>query len=280
MSTSLIWVNGVPSHSLSASDRGLLYGHSVFETIHVVQGKARLKELHLDRLTTACERLSIPIEISRVADELERFCEPIEQGVVRLTVTIGEGGRGYASPDHAEPTRVLSLHELPEVARRSSNWEKGVAVGVSDIRLSTQPSLAGIKHGNRLEQILIRNGWQAGWQEALVFDQAEHLIEATQANVFLRHGDSISTPTLDTAGVAGVMRQFVLQNLDQSEYNTTQTRIGVAEIATADEIVLTNSVIGAWPIREILANSLLESKTFEPNEFKLSTAIIRLLKQL
>ncbi len=271
------WVNGQPHDQVSVVDRALLYGHSVFETIRVRHGQALLLDLHLARLEQACESLFIPVDQTVIASELVRFCADVELGIVRLTVSIGAGGRGYLTPSNAQPTRILTLHPLPDYAPEIHS--QGVLVGVSDIRLATQPHLAGIKHGNRLEQLLIRRSWHSDWQEALVFDYNNKLIEGTQSNVFVRRGSTVVTPDLRQAGVAGVMREYILNAAPQLEFTVEVGELSATDLAQADEVVLSNSVIGTWPVARIHGNSLVADKTFNPNEFKLNLSLTQLSEQ-
>lgn len=280
MSDTNSWVNGEPCDSISLHDRGLLYGHTVFETIKVRGGQACLLDLHLERLALACAALSIPLDLATAESEVIRFCTNLDQKVVRLTISIGSGGRGYLTPLQPKPVRILTQHPLPEHALRlQETLKKGARIGVSPIALSSQPALAGIKHGNRLEQILIRQSWQPSWEEALVFDQDKRLIEGTQSNVFLRKNNSIITPALNDAGVAGVMRQFILNNPTTSKLMITQGQVTPTDIAFADELVLCNSVMGAWPVAEIIGNDLVGDKTFDRNEFKLTLLLTQLINQ-
>ena len=280
MSDTNSWVNGEKCDSISLLDRGLLYGHTVFETIKVRDGHACLLDLHLERLEKACMALSIPLDLAMTESEVIRFCADLDQKVVRLTISIGSGGRGYSNPTKPQTLRILTQHPLPEHALNLQETLKvGVRIGVSPVTLSSQPLLAGVKHGNRLEQILIRQSWQRGWQEALVFDQDKRLIEGTQSNVFLRKNNSIITPALNDAGVAGVMRQFILNNPTTSKLMVTQGQVTPADIAFADELILCNSVMGAWPVAEIMGNDLVDDKTFDQNEFKLTVLLTQLINQ-
>jgi len=189
----LVLVNGLVNSQTSALDRGLLYGQSVFETIAVSDNKLCLIELHLARLSLGCERLGIPFHSDQIHSDLERALQWIStnsavntKAVIRITLSMGEGGRGYLNPETSMGNRVVSVHPYPE--HPSSHWLNGVTIGVADIRLAHQPALAGLKHGNRLEQVIARSQWQADWHEALLLDLDNKVIEATQSNVFMVKG--------------------------------------------------------------------------------------------
>lgn len=243
-------VNGQVTQQTSAQDRGLLYGQTVFETIAVGNETPLLLDQHLERLQRGCDVLGIPFEKemrTSIVSEARQLCENQAKAVLRITLSMGEGGRGYRNPQHAQPSRVLSLHSYPELDKH--HWNEGIELGLVSIRLSSQPLLAGIKHGNRLEQIIARSQWQDGWHEALILDQSDRVIEGTQSNVFVYKNGRLSTPNLDLSGVAGVMRQTVIELAEKLGIATEIVSLSVSDIEAADEVFMTNSVIGLWPVK-------------------------------
>jgi len=242
----LTLVNGINSTQISVDDRGLLYGQSVFETIAVLNGQACLLDLHIKRLRLGCEVLGIPVDVDLLIKEIEHLISNSHKLVLRVTITMAAGGRGYLNPENPESTRVLSLHEYP--THPTTHWEEGVKLGTAAIRLAHQPALAGIKHGNRLEQVIARSEWRDTWHEALLLDQLGNVIEATQSNVFAIKDNQLLTPSLEAAGVAGVMREFVITNAYKLGLSVKTMSLSVDDIEAADEVFLTNSVIGLWPV--------------------------------
>ncbi|MGK0375061.1 MAG: 4-amino-4-deoxychorismate lyase [Arenicella sp.] len=241
-------VNGKKNAQTSALDRGLLYGQSVFETIAISNGKPCLLELHIKRLTHACDVLGIPLDSDLLRHEIQTITEDQHKAVLRVTLTMGVGGRGYLNPQTPQSTRILTLHDYPN--HPISNWQQGITLGVAKIRLAHQPALAGLKHGNRLEQVIARSQWQQGWHEALLLDQLGNVVEATQANVFVvKHGELI-TPPLDLAGVAGVAREYVIGLAHKLGLNVKIMSLSSDNIEAADDVFLTNSVIGLWPVKK------------------------------
>ena len=248
----MVLVNGIESSQTSAFDRGLLYGQSVFETIAIRQADFCLLDLHLQRLIKGCKTLSIPLDCSALKRELaliKRHLDPnSEKAVLRLSVTMGEGGRGYLNPKVPQVNRILSLHDYPQHPKQ--NWISGIILGLSEMRLASQPVLAGIKHGNRLEQVMARSAWQAGWQEALLCDYDNNVIEATQSNVFLVKDGIIKTPLLHNCGVAGVMREHIIEQAQKLGFDVQSVSLLVSDFFKADEIFVSNSIIGLWPVRQ------------------------------
>ncbi|MBX2850095.1 MAG: aminodeoxychorismate lyase [Acidiferrobacterales bacterium] len=243
------WVNGVAEGQISIFDRGLMYGQSLFETMVCEQQGVLLFEAHLDRLQRGCNTLGIDLNITLLKDEISAAAEHVSNtAVLRASVTMGEGGRGYKNPDQPKPNRIVSLHEYPDYP--TAYYHDGIELGVADMRLAAQPYLAGLKHGNRLEQLIARAQWQVDWQEALLLDMQDNLIEATQSNVFIVVDGELLTPDLSQSGVAGVMRNFILQNSKEIGVDCRIVPLSIADIESADEVIVCNSVIGLWPVKQ------------------------------
>ncbi|MGZ8219157.1 aminodeoxychorismate lyase [Methylomagnum sp.] len=247
----ILLVNGASASSIEISDRGFQYGDGVFTTLPVRHGVPVFLPPHLARLERDCGRLIIPFPgRDLLAQEAGRLCAAKPDGVLKIQITRGGGGRGYRPPDQPSPTRVLGLHPLPEYPADLA--EKGVEVRFCQTRLGINPALAGIKHMNRLEQILARAEWPLGdIREGLMLDAEGHVTEGTMTNLFLAHRGKLVTPKLDLCGVAGVMRAVVLDAAAELGLAVEETRLVPAELFGADELFLTNSVIGVWPIRRI-----------------------------
>lgn len=268
-------VNGVDTRLIAAHDRGFLYGQNVFDTAVVYQGKLLLEQAHLQRLALGCQRLSIPCDFDALRNEVSQIIANVDLAVLRIAVSIGQGGRGYLNPqveNSIDATRVLSLHDFPVHPSQKAN--KGIVLGQVDIRLGHQPVLAGIKHGNRLEQTVARSQWQPDWDEALILDQQDNVIEATQSNVFIIKDDRLCTPDLRNAGVAGVMREFVLSQAKAFGLSPEIVPLSTSNIASADAVFLTNSVIGLWPV----ACYKFTDQTVNYTNFKVAHALLNLMR--
>ena len=225
-----------------------MYGQCVFETIAVSNGKPCLFDLHLERLCKGADVLGIGVDREAITNEVVSLASPLNRAIIRVNLTMGEGGRGYQNPVNQKTTRIISQHDYLD--HDKSCWTDGITLGLADIRLSKQPSLAGIKHGNRLEQIMARSQWQKGWQEALLLDVDDRVIEATQSNLFIVNDGHLMTPSLDASGVAGVMRQCVINEAKNEGFDVSIKAVSVDDVMQADEVFLTNSVIGIWPVKQ------------------------------
>ncbi|GGY21982.1 aminodeoxychorismate lyase [Rhodanobacter panaciterrae] len=240
-------IDGVPVDQVPALDRGLAYGDGLFESIRFVGCMAPLWTRHMQRLSESCERLRIPVpDTAQLWREALEVARGMPQAVVRITVTRGVGERGYALPASPQPMRVVAAFAPPSVA--DSAYAQGVRMHVCDIRLAEQPLLAGMKHLNRLEQVLARAEWSdPAIAEGLLRDSHDRVISATMANLFAVVDGVLLTPTLDRCGVAGVARAEVLAMYPQTQVGelTLDTLLG------ASEVFLSSSVRGILPVRSL-----------------------------
>src|SRR5574340_17078 len=208
-------VNGVPGNTISIRDRGLLYGDGVFRTLRATQGKALHWPLHFLKLQHDCAALGISCpDEALLRAELDRVLAQHPDGVVKLIVTRGEGARGYAPSAAATPTRIWDFSPLPDYP---AEWPtQGIKAHVCSLWLAAQPRLAGVKHLNRLENVLAAAELNAAQRhdsqlaEGLLLDAEGHLIEGTRSNLFLVSQGELVTPDLSRCGTAGMQRGRVM----------------------------------------------------------------------
>ncbi|WP_122509470.1 aminodeoxychorismate lyase [Pseudomonas viridiflava] len=244
----LSWIDGCLADSVSLKDRGLAYGDGVFETVAVKSGQPLLFERHLQRLETACQRLSIPIDQALVRSEMTRFAAQLGEGVMKLILTRGDSQRGYGPAPDSRSRRILQGGPSPLYP--GSHAEQGVRLFPCRTRLAEQPLLAGLKHLNRLEQVLARSEWQdSEHAEGLMCDTSGRLIEGVYSNLFLVSKGRLLTADLTRCGVAGVMRAELLDQAPMLGIDVDIRDLSASDLAQADEVFLCNSVYGIWPVR-------------------------------
>ncbi|MHB2249179.1 aminodeoxychorismate lyase [Pseudomonas fitomaticsae] len=248
------WVDGLPADALSLKDRGLAYGDGLFETIAVRGGQPVLLDRHLMRLADGCARLAITTDIEQVCHELQAYAAAMGEGVLKLILTRGDGLRGYAPDPSAQGRRILQGN--PPAAYPAAHAEQGVRLFPCSTRLSRQPLLAGLKHLNRLEQVIARAEWQdSEHAEGLMLDQAGRVIEGVFSNLFLVRDGVLITADLKRCGVAGVMRAEILFQAESLGIPVQITDIPLEQLQWADEVFVCNSVYGVWPVRACAALS-------------------------
>jgi 4-amino-4-deoxychorismate lyase len=251
LNTASILVNGRPRRTVDVLDRGFQYGDGVFTTIAVRAGIPLFLDRHLDRLQRDCAAVGMPwVGKDTLLREVEQVLTNQGDGVLKIQLTRGVGGRGYRPPASVAPTRVIALH--PSVSYPASHEQDGVVVRLCSTPLGINPCLAGIKHMNRLEQILARSEWgDSDYAEGLMFDQDDQLVEGTMSNVFLVRDGRLLTPVLDRCGIQGVMRSILIEAARGLGFEVYECRLTAKELERADEVFLSNSVIGLWPVRRV-----------------------------
>lgn len=242
------WVDGLPVDDLPLKDRGLAYGDGLFETIAVTAGQPILLERHLQRLGDGGTRLGIALDLRLIRAEILAYAGGLDNGVLKLIVTRGDSLRGYAAVVGAQPRRILQ--GSPPAAYPASHGKDGIRLFPCTTRLAEQPLLAGLKHLNRLEQVLARAEWHdSEHAEGLMLDVSGRVIEGVFSNLFLVCGGVLLTADLRRCGVAGVMRAELLAQAEQLGLEVGVTDISLEQLRQADEIFLCNSVYGVWPVR-------------------------------
>jgi 4-amino-4-deoxychorismate lyase len=244
-------LNGESKHCIEFSDRGFQYGDGLFETIEIFNSKPLFFKHHLQRLFNGCQKLLIPPpDAEIITKEVFQFLHGSNHAVLKLIVTRGSGGRGYRQPDHISPTRLFSLHSFPNHPENYKN--QGVNVRFCSNTLGINPILAGIKHMNRLEQIIARAEWNTPeFQEGLMMDIHGHVIEGTMSNLFLVKDNILYTPLIDQCGVEGIVRNILIVTAKKNKIKVIEKVITKKEIVNADELFMTNSIIGIWPIKQL-----------------------------
>jgi 4-amino-4-deoxychorismate lyase len=242
--TLALLVNGVTpanaSQAIAADDRGLHYGDGLFETALLINGRVRFLDDHLERLFRGCERLGIRApDRQTLIDEITQVSAAANRGVLKIIVSRGAHGRGYRPSGDAAATRIVALHPLHETPQHA------LQLRWCETRLGRNARLAGIKHLNRLEQVLAQSEWREGeFDEGLMMDTEGELVCATAGNVFAVRDGALITPDLRFCGVRGVMRAQVLQAASKLGIATSEEPLWPHDLETASEIFITNAVRG------------------------------------
>lgn len=242
------YVDGEPATHVSVQDRGLQYGDGVFTTATVTSGKPLLWEQHRRRLFGDAARLHmVSPAMALLDDEVARLCRGADRATLKVMLTRGAKGRGYRPSDTVPARRIMMLWaRAPQ-----TQWARdGVMLRLCRTRLGRNPALAGIKHLNRMEQVLARAEWGDDYAEGLMQDTAGVVVEGTMSNIFVVRAGELLTPDLHECGVRGVMRGRVLERARAINIASRDLSLSLAMVQDADEIFLTNSLIGIWPVRQ------------------------------
>ncbi len=255
-------INGIETELLLATDRGLAYGDGLFTTAKIMAGKVEMLDAHLQRLTDGCQHLGFSTcQITDLRLQLVSLAKNYSRAVLKVIMTTGSGGRGYARPsaNNLMPTIIVMVHEFPQ--HYDALAQSGIILGVSEQKISISPMLAGIKHLNRLEQVLLRNELDKRSEDDLVVcDINNAVVEVTSANLFWFKEEQLYTPLLNHSGVAGLMRSAILSAFA----NIIVKQTSLVDLQQADAMFVCNSVMGIVPVRCYHHSSLSVDMCLEP----------------
>jgi len=235
--------SGWVQQSESGLDRARQFGDGLFETIRLDGcGNAPLMDLHLERLALGLRALRFSdAATATVIEAFQSLTLPAGPTGCKLLISRGTGARGYGFSKDLQPDISASFFFAPAF------MNSGMRIGISEVRLSNQPLLAGHKHLNRLEQVLAREAFLSDWQEALMFDYSGLLIEGCMSNVFLNVDGEWLTPELTDSGIRGVVRRWLMER----HPSIREVPLSAGELAQASAVVLTNSLMGIRTVSSI-----------------------------
>ncbi len=245
------YLDGKLCQNILADDRGFVYGHGLFETMRLWQGTLPLLDRHLTRLASGAKRLVIPCNVEalkvQLGDILPKFAG---EGLVKLILTAGDAPRGYRyhPADSESKPRCLVQYFEPVVG------VENITLQLCQYRLPHNPALAGVKHLNRLDQVIAAMELPSSC-DGLLLDQSGQVVEALSSNIFLLYQDQWLTPSLDSCGVAGVMRDLlVAQLMPALGIKPKITDISLGILGDADEVFICNAVNGITPVAEVVGS--------------------------
>jgi len=261
-------LNGQNVDSIDLLDRGLHYGDGLFETIAVINEQPLCWDKHLQRLLSGCARLKFGFNDAELLEsEVVSICKNIDRAVLKITLTTGIGGRGYKrSSTELKPTRLLAIHPWPDYPDNYST--QGIQAHLCSSRLGHNPGLAGIKHLNRLEQVLARNEWDdANTTEGLMLDIDDNVIEGTMSNLFVVYPDKkLITADVSLCGIQGIVRQYILDHCAELAYTSNVKKLSLDDVYSASEMFFCNSIAGIMPVRQLAKHKF--SAQLAANEIK------------
>jgi 4-amino-4-deoxychorismate lyase len=241
-------VNGIASTTLPLSDRSIQFGDGVFRTLCKQQGNILFWDAHYLKLKHDAYRLGIACPLQEeLASDLAQISQP--NAAIKIILSRGNTLRGYAAARDLAITRIVQAYPLPDSQK---SWLiEGVRVRFAQWRLSIQPQLAGIKHLNRLDNVMARQEWtDSDIVESLMLDQTGGVIEGTMSNLFIFQHGLLCTPDLAHCGVAGVMRDKVIEAAQCLGIKVNYVSLLPENILQADALMLTNSLWGVLPVRQ------------------------------
>ena len=245
-------VNGKINNEISIVDRAFNYGDGIFTTAKISHGRIEFLARHIERLTVSCKKLNIAFtQQDNLFSEITAVAGSYKNAVLKIVITAGQGGRGYSRMGVSNSNVVISIHDVPE---HYAIWqEQGIQLGIANCQLGLNPMLKGLKHLNRLEQVLIRAELDQRSEDDLVVTNINNqVIEASAANLFWFKANHLFTPNLDESGVFGIIRQQIIEL--RSDLHIVKAEINELDDATA--IFICNCVMGVIPVKNYKGRSL------------------------
>lgn len=249
-------INGQIDSHISINDRALNYGDGLFTTAKIKQGQIQLLNLHIQRLVAGCEIFSIKqVDFSWLEDYVQQIAVNYDKAVLKILISAGQGGRGYSREGITQANVIITVHPFPEHFKQ---WQaNGIKLGNAKAKLGLNPLLAGVKHLNRLEQVLIKNELvDAEYDDLLVSNLNDNVIEATSANVFYRIGQQWHTPAIDLSGVDGLMRRYLLNTASERGIYIKISQHKFIDLAEVNAMFICNCLSGIIPVREYNGTAL------------------------
>jgi 4-amino-4-deoxychorismate lyase len=223
----------------------------VFRTLPARHGSPLHWRRHYAKLARDAQALALPVPPpDLLEDEVRTVSRQEEACAVKVILTRGASERGYRFSGGAKPTRVISAGPLPQdlAAQRAH----GIKVRLCALQLAHQPALAGVKHLNRLENVLARAEWSdPEVAEGVLCDAQGHVIAGTMTNIFIAVDGALATPGLERCGVAGVTRERVMEAAARHDVPCTVATLTWPDVVGADEVFFVNSLAGVWPVRDL-----------------------------
>lgn len=245
----MIWLNGdlcEGEAAISADDRGLLLGESVFETLLLKHQIPQFFAAHLNRLVASCGALGLdcPYDASELRDALMRLLaveNPPARAALRVTVTGGNGGRGLVPQTGGKANLLMQISTPPPAPQTLK------LVDCDIIRLAGQTIMAH-KTGQYVDNILARRQALAGGgDEAVMCNQHGRIACAAAGNIFILRDAHLLTPPVSDGALPGIIRGALLALAEVDGLAVAEAELTLADLARAEAIFVTNSLNGVTP---------------------------------
>ena len=240
----LCLVNGIQQNHIDIESRGLAYGDGLFTTVKIIDGNVQYLAQHIERLTHGCAKLGISTpSSSHLKKQLTLVAKNHELAVLKVIITARSGGRGYTRATENAHDVIMMVFDYPKQYDRQA--QSGISVGISQQKIGINPMLNGLKHLNRLEQVLLKQELLTkDVDDLLVTNIHNEVIEATSANVFFFINKKWYTPDISQSGVNGIIRQAILKQFP----NTEVTKLSLDDIGQAQAMFICNCIMSVIPI--------------------------------
>ena len=234
-----------PDLITSLLDRQALFGDGFFTTGLIESGSVLHLERHLQRLQESAKRLSFPVlDLTQIDHEIKLATRNCQKAIFRLSIGRSQKERGYGISTSQQISSSLILS--PWIRPPKTPCELIFA----DTPASVNPLFAGIKHTNRLDNVLAASECHSATQESLLCNE-ELVISGSRSNLFVYTEGGWTTPKLDMAGIAGLTRSRLLAEAKVNNLTILEANITKQQVVDCEAAFVTNSLWGMWPVSKI-----------------------------
>jgi branched-chain amino acid aminotransferase len=232
---------------ITADNRGFRYGDGLFETMRIDEGVIQLAELHFERLFMglALFQFEMPnyFNPAYLAKNIGELCHRNKFITARVRLNAFRGNGGLYDAENHFPNCIIQSWPLPKT---NQQWnENGLVTGIYPDARKSIDAFSTVKSNNYQPYLMAAlHAKKQHWNDALVFNSKNNICDATIANVFIIKNKIVNTPALSEGCVAGVMRNYLLKQLKEQGYEVREDVLTLDEIASADEMFLTNAIHG------------------------------------
>ena len=230
---------------IQANNRGFRFGDGVFETMKFKKGKIIFLDEHLSRLWQGLKRFQFDLPKLFTPDYLESqilaLIQKNKHSAARIRLTIFRGNGGLYDPENLHPNFIIESWNLPET--NGDLNENGLQCILFKDALKSIDAFSNLKHNNYLPYLMgALQAKKMKCNDAIIFNANLNICDSTIANVFLIKDNIIYTPSLFEGCIAGIMREFIINELKKNNFNVVEQTITETDLANADEVFLTNSI--------------------------------------
>ena len=243
-------INGKKLPGLNPFDRGLAFGDGVFRSIKIENGIPRFWQYHYEILSHDAKSIHITVPTSRILlNDIKRLFTEKGNYVAKFILTRGVSERGYQFKANIEPTRILLKNKFIPIEAKL--YREGVNLQVCKNKLPENTMISGIKHLNRLENVLAKLEIRPENFDGIQLDKDNNINECISSTIIIRESNKILIPLQGRSGVSGVTKKIIIDKLSTLGYVIQIKKISLDLLMRSDEVVITNSIMGALPVRKV-----------------------------
>jgi 4-amino-4-deoxychorismate lyase len=239
--------NGVRCEGIDPLDRAFLYGDGFFTSVRVSRGEPHLWRHHLKRLEEGADRLNLDVHFAQLILDVTEKVKLLRYGVLKIIISRGTGARGYLPP---QQPAVIYLQLFSTNERSDVVCKPAIGSGMLISQLGqVMPQLAGIKTLNRLEQVILRQELACyEWNEGLVCDSNEWIVEGVYSNCFFQVDGEWWTPPINRSGILGVMRAELIELMQTQHLPVYEKSLHRNEVERIDALFFCNALTQIVPV--------------------------------